>query len=110
MSYYGKKKTPHPASVRKSDASPLKDVIQDMVEAYNLNKKFDQTNIVNLWPKLMGKAIANRTKSVFVKDQKLFVTVESSVLKQELNMNKAQIIELYATELGKVLIKEVVIL
>ena len=58
----------------------------------------------------MGKAIANRTKSVFVKDQKLFVTVESSVLKQELNMNKAQIIELYATELGKVLIKEVVIL
>ncbi len=110
MNNYGRKKAPHPASIRKSEASPLKEVIQDMVEAYNLNKKFDQTTIVNLWPKLMGKAIANRTKSVFVKGEKLFVTVESSVLKQELNMHKARIIELFAQEIGRVVVKEVVIL
>jgi len=110
MTTYGKKKKVHPASLRKADASPLKEVIQDMVEAYNLNKKFDQTTIVNLWPKLMGAAIANRTKSVFVKNEKLFVTVNSSVLKQELNMNKAKIMALYAAEMERMIIKEIIIL
>ena len=110
MSYYGKKKNPHPASIRKSEASPLKQVIQEMVDAYNLNKKFDQTQIVNLWPKVMGNTIASRTKKVFMKGDKLFVEVESSVVKHELNMHKAKIIELFAKETGRIMIKEVIIL
>ncbi|MFQ3214745.1 MAG: putative nucleic acid-binding Zn ribbon protein [Marivirga sp.] len=110
MSYYGKKKKVHPASIRKSEATPLKEVIQQMVDAYNLNKKFDQTQVVNLWPKLMGNTIASRTKTVFVKGSKLFVEVESSVVKHELNMHKAKIIELFATEMGRIVIKEVIIL
>ena len=110
MSYYGKKKKVHPASVRKSDASPLKEVIQDMVNAYNLNKKFDQTQVVSLWPKIMGNTISSRTKKVFMKGDKLFVEVDSSVIKHELNMHKARIIELFAKEIGRIVIKEVIIL
>ncbi|SMG43990.1 Protein of unknown function [Marivirga sericea] len=105
-----KKKSPHPASIRKSEAAPLGQVINEMFEAYHLNKKVDHTQVVNLWPKLMGKAIASRTKGVFMKDNKLFVTVESSALKQELLMNKEKIIHLFREELGKEIVKEIVLL
>ena len=110
MSMYGKKKQQHPASIRKGNASPLKDVIQEMVNAYNLDKKFDQTHIVSLWPKLMPKTITNHTKKVYTKGEKLFVEVNSSVVKTELNLHKARIIELYAEALGKIVVKEVIIL
>ncbi|WP_296623010.1 DUF721 domain-containing protein [Marivirga sp.] len=105
-----KKKNPHPASVRKSEATPLGQVINEMFDAYHLNRKVDQTQVVNLWPKVMGKAIASRTKGVFMKDNKLFVTVESSALKQELLMSKERIIHLFWEELGKEIVKDIVLL
>ncbi|MBK6265535.1 DUF721 domain-containing protein [Marivirga sp. S37H4] len=104
------KKKPHAASIRKSEATPLGDVIKDMIDAYHLNKKFDQTTVINLWPKLMGNTIASRTKGIFMKDDKLFINVESSPLKQELHMNKGKIIALFEAELGKKVIKEVILL
>lgn len=105
-----KKKNPHPASVRKSEMAPLGQVINEMIDAYHLNKKFDHTQVVNLWPKLMGKTIADRTKGVFMKDQKLFVTVESSALKQELHMSKERILQLFREKLGKEVVKEIILL
>lgn len=104
------KKKPHAASIRKSQATPLGEVINDMIEAYHLNKKFDQTTVINLWPKLMGNTIASRTKGIFMKDEKLFINVESSPLKQELHMNKERIIALFEEALGKKVIKEVILL
>jgi predicted nucleic acid-binding Zn ribbon protein len=105
-----KKKNPHPASIRKSEATPLGQVINEMFEAYHLNKKVDHTQVVNLWPKIMGKAIASRTKGIFMKENKLFVTVESSALKQELHMSKERIIHLFRQALGKEVVKEIVLL
>lgn len=105
-----KKKNPHPASVRNSEMTPLGQVINEMIDAYHLNRKFDHTQVVNLWPKLMGKTIADRTKGVFMKDHKLFVTVESSALKQELHMNKDRIIHLFREKLGKDVVQEIVLL
>lgn len=105
-----KKKNPHPASIRKSEATPLGQVINEMFDAYHLNKKVDHTQVINLWPKLMGKTIASRTKGIFMKENKLFVTVESSALKQELLMSKERIIHLFRQELGKEIVKEIVLL
>jgi predicted nucleic acid-binding Zn ribbon protein len=105
-----KKKNPHPASVRKSEATPLGQVINEMFDAYHLNKKVDHTQVINLWPKLMGSAIASRTKGIFMKENKLFVTVESSPLKQELHMNKEKIIQMFREKLGKEVVKEIVLL
>lgn len=105
-----KKKNPHPASIRKSEATPLGQVINEMFDAYHLNKKVDHTQVINLWPQLMGKAIASRTKGIFMKENKLFITVESSALKQELLMSKERIIQLFREKLGKEVVKDIVLL
>jgi len=105
-----KKKNPHPASIRKSEATPLGQVINEMFDAYHLNKKVDHTQVINLWPKLMGNAIASRTKGIFMKESKLFVTVESSALKHQLHMSKEKIIHLFREELGKEVVKDIILL
>ncbi len=58
----------------------------------------------------MGVAIANRTKELYIRQKKLFVRVESSVIKNELMMMRSQIIEKMNEQAGGEVIVEIVLL
>ena len=88
----------------------IKEAIEKMLDVYRLRRKFDETSLVAAWPELMGKAIANRTKQLYIRDKKLFIKVESSVVKSELAMMRSQIIGRMNEHVGQVVIEEVVLL
>ena len=88
----------------------IKEAIEKMLDVYRLRRKFDETSLVAAWPELMGKAIANRTKQLYIRDKKLFIKVESSVVKNELAMMRSQIIGRMNEHVGQVVIEEVVLL
>ena len=94
---------------RTNDKS-LKDAIEQMLNVYKLKRKFDETSLVVAWPDIMGKAIANRTKEIFIRDRKLFVRVESSVIKNELLMMRTNIIEKMNEHAGSKVIDGIVVL
>jgi len=88
----------------------LKEAIEKMLEVYKLRRRFDETALVAAWPELMGKAIANRTKQLYIRDRKLFVKVESSVIKHELLLMRSQIVGRLNEHVGHVVIEDLVIL
>jgi|SRR5690606_13757462 len=88
----------------------LKEAIEKMLEVYKLRRRFDETALVAAWPELMGKAIANRTKQLYIRDRKLFVKVESSVIKHELLLMRSQIVGRLNEHVGQVVIEDLVIL
>lgn len=96
-------------SVRGNDIT-IKEAIEKMLDVYKLRRKFDETALIAAWPQLMGKAIANRTKQLYIRDKKLFVKVESSVIKHELLLMRSQIIGRMNEHVGQVVIEELVIL
>lgn len=96
--------------MRKANDKTLKEAIEQMLNVYKLKRKYDETGIVASWPDLVGKYIANRTKELFVRDKKLFLRLESSVVKNELMMIRSQIIQKVNEEAGTVLIEDVVFL
>jgi predicted nucleic acid-binding Zn ribbon protein len=96
--------------MRKANDKTLKEAIEQMLNVYKLKRKYDETGIVASWPDLVGKYIANRTKELFVRDKKLFLRLESSVIKNELMMMRSQIIQKVNEEAGTVLIEDVVFL
>ena len=81
-----------------------------MLNVYKLKRKFDETSIVLAWPEMMGRAIANRTKDIFIRDRKLFVRIESAVIKNELVMMRSNIIEKINEKAGSSIIDEIVLL
>lgn len=81
-----------------------------MLNVYKLKRKFDETSIVLAWPEMMGRAIANRTKDIFIRDRKLFVRIESAVIKNELVMMRSNIIEKINEKAGASIIDEIVLL
>lgn len=88
----------------------LKEAIEQMLNVYKIKRKFDETGIVAHWPQLVGKSVANRTKELFISDKKLFLRIESSVIKNELMMIRNQIITKINDEARTVLVEEIVFL
>ncbi len=85
----------------------LKDVIQDLLEVYKLRPKINEAKLVEAWERLMGKTIAKSTSKISLKDEVLYLQIDSSVIKSELSFAKSKIIELVNKELGGTYIKGV---
>jgi predicted nucleic acid-binding Zn ribbon protein len=94
---------------RTNDKS-LKDAIEQMLQVYKLKRKFDETSLVAFWPELVGVSVANRTKNIYIRDRKLYIRLESSVIKHELMMIRTQIMEKLNEKAGSNVIDEIVFL
>lgn len=88
----------------------LKEAMEQMLKVYRLKGKYDETFAVKSWEEVVGKAVANRTKEIFIRDKKLFVRLESSVVKNELKMMRTQIINNLNEKAGTEVIQEIIFL
>ncbi len=96
--------------MRKPNDITLKEAISKMLNAYRLKGRYDETGIVAYWPEIMGSAVANRTTQIYVNQKKLFVRIESSVIKNELLMVKRGIIDKLNERAGALVIQDIVFL
>ncbi len=96
--------------MRKANDKTLKEAIEQMMQVYKIKRRFDETGIISAWPELVGKSVANRTKELFISDKKLFLRIESSVIKNELMMIRSQIIEKINKEANSLLVEEIIFL
>lgn len=88
----------------------MKEAIKQMLKVYRLDRKFDETALLAAWPELIGSAIANRTTQLYIRDKKLYVKVESAVIKHELMLMRTQILGRMNEHVGKVVVEELVLL
>lgn len=96
--------------MRKTNDKSLKEAIEQMLNVYKIKRRYDETGVVAAWPELVGKSVANRTKELFIRDKKLFLRIESSVIKHELMLMRSQIIDKINAEARGVLVEEIVFL
>ncbi len=97
-------------SKRKAEMSPLKEVIDEMLKAYKIKGKINETQVLESWEKLMGRAIAARTTDLKFRYKKLYVTLNSAPLRQELAMSKTKLIELLNKDFSEKVVEDVIFL
>ena len=86
---------------RKKELTTVGDAIQKLLNTYQINSKYHQTNITISWAEVMGNTIASRTDKLFFKKDVLFVKLNSAALKHELNMSKDKVLKLLQEKFGK---------
>jgi predicted nucleic acid-binding Zn ribbon protein len=92
----------------KGNDRPLKDVVLEILKKYRLQDHLEETRLVRDWENVAGKLISSHTSGLHVKDGILFVRVDSSALRQELQYRKEKLIDLLNINAGKVLIREII--
>lgn len=96
--------------MRKANDKSLKEAIEQMLQVYKIKKRYEETGVVAHWPELVGKSVANRTKEIYIHNKKLFLRIESSVIKNELVLMRSQIIDKINEKAQEILIEDVVFL
>ncbi|MCB0480373.1 MAG: DUF721 domain-containing protein [Flavobacteriales bacterium] len=87
----------------------LKDLLKAMLKQYKLEDKYEEVDLNKNWPHLMGTLIANHTTKLQIRDKKLYVELDSPVIRQEMSYGKSLIIEKVNQFAGQELINDVVL-
>ena len=85
----------------------INEVVKSFIKQNNLESGIDAVKIDKIWEKLLGKNIKSYTNSLELSNRKLYVKLNSSVLREELNYGKEEIVKMLNEELKKECIEEI---
>lgn len=94
---------------RLSNESSISDILKEIIEANKLDKGLNQISVADAWKNLMGNGVNNYTRNILLKGSTLYVELTSSVLREELSYGKDKIIKMINEELGREVVKDVVL-
>jgi len=93
--------------MRKNEQT-IKEAINELLEAYRLKDKLNETRLLKSWEHITGKMISNHTVDLFIKRKILYVKLDSPALKNELTFAKDKILKLLNEEAGQEVIVKIV--
>ena len=94
---------------RQSNESPIGDVLKEFIQVNKLQGGMDKIDVEAAWKSLMGNGVNSYTKEVLLKGTTLYVSLTSSVLREELSYGKQKIMTLINDELRKDVVKDIVL-
>jgi hypothetical protein len=94
---------------RNNEHISMADALKEFVETNKLETGLNKVNVADAWVKLMGNGVNNYTTAVTLERSTLHVQLSSSVLREELSYGKEKIIRMLNEELGKEIIKKLIL-
>ena len=95
--------------MRKTNEVTLGAAIQSMLAELNLRHGVYEARIEAMWEKVMGRSVAKHTTQIQLKGDRLYVTVDSAPLRNELFYSRLKIRDVINQELAGDVIKDVFI-
>lgn len=95
--------------VRKKNNVTLGEALQEFIASNKLQKGLDKVMVRETWASLMGNGVNNYTTGLDLRDGTLYVSLSSSVLREELSLGKSKIIALLNEELGREVVTKLVL-
>ncbi|MAM29621.1 MAG: RNA-binding protein [Flavobacteriaceae bacterium] len=94
---------------RNAEETSIRDVLKDFIASNRLEKGLDKVSIQEAWHNVLGEAISKYTTAVSLERDTLYVSLSSSVLREELSYGKEKIIKLLNEEVGKDLVSKLIL-
>lgn len=94
---------------RFNEENSLQDILKEFIQVNKLDAGMDKIDVEQAWKNLMGNGVNNYTEEVLLKRTTLYVKLSSAVLRNELSYGKDKIIRMINEELGKEVVKSLVL-
>ena len=98
------------SSYRYNTETSLKDVILAIFKRYRLNYGIDKVRVKEAWVEVVGAPIVKYTVSVRLQGSKLYVTLNNTALREDLNYGKSKLVTMLNEHLQKEVVKDIVFL
>ncbi len=94
---------------RFNEETSLQDILKEFIQVNKLDSGMDKVDVEQAWKNLMGNGVNNYTEEVLLKRETLYVKLSSAVLRNELSYGKDKIIKMINEEMGKEVVKSLVL-
>ncbi|MDO5460867.1 MAG: DUF721 domain-containing protein [Bacteroidales bacterium] len=78
--------------MKRGETKSIAELVRATCREEGLETPLNEFRLVQAWSKVLGPAVQSYTKEVKIYNQVLFVKVTSSVLRQELHMNRKSLV------------------
>lgn len=95
--------------MKEGKTRPINELINQVLKQMGLEQKFKEYEVRQIWPEVVGQMIASRTKSLEVRDGRLFVTFTSAVVRNEIKMVKEGLAKALNDRVGAEVICEIIV-
>ena len=95
--------------MRRTNETSLGEAIEAVLQDSNLTHGIYEAKIQAMWETLMGRSISRHTTQIQLKGSRLYLTIDSAPLKNELFYSRDKICEVVNKELKKDILKDVFI-
>jgi len=94
--------------MRKKKAEQVGAVIHQFLREEGLETPYNEYRLVEAWPEVMGQGIADLTSDLQIRNRILYVRLKSSVLRQELMLNRRQLAYRMNEHIGAQVIENII--
>lgn len=95
---------------RNFESKSIKIILDNLITgSKSLNSGLNNIKVQKLWQETMGSNVNSYTKEITLKNKTLYVSLSSSVLRQELSYGKQKIVDLINKEIGGEIITKIVL-
>ena len=94
---------------RNNNVQPLENILKDIMGRSNMSKGIYRSRIPAAWETVMGPPVARVTRHVYFRDGVVYVSLYSSVIRNELMMQKDKIIQNLNNHIGAEIVKELIL-
>ena len=93
--------------VFRRDVVELKDLIMRNLREQGLETPLLQRRLVAAWPAVAGETVARHTRQAVIRNQTLFVSLSSPVLRAELSMKRQALVKQLNDYVGALIIIDI---
>lgn len=95
--------------MERKEVKKIDSLLEQFVKSNRLEKGLAEYRLMKSWKDLLGITIAKKTKSLRIQNRKLYVTLHSSVVANELSLIKSSLIPKLNEAAGMDVIDDVVL-
>ncbi|MDE6277963.1 MAG: DUF721 domain-containing protein [Muribaculaceae bacterium] len=95
--------------MKKSDAMPVGEILDMMIEQAGMSETMDRYKLCYLWAEIVGPSVNRMTFRRYVEGDVLHVYLTSAPLKSELSFLRPKLVERLNEAVGKTVISDIII-
>ena len=95
--------------MRRSEIHSLGSAIKSFLKESKFDRKLAEVDAVSSWELIIGRPIARATTSIYIKNETLYVHLNSSIVRNELFMMRNDIIRAVNNHSGREVVKAIVL-
>lgn len=94
--------------MKKRNIQSISQVLDDYVKSLNLENGLHETRLLNAFPEIVGPGISAHIRNLTVRNGILYISLDSSVIRNELLMMRQSLINLLNKKAGKDILTDIV--